>query len=346
MTIGTLLYVLYTGPGFALFPIALIKSAPGISAPTLAATTSSALEANRERQRQLDRRNLGREDGMSPKDRRELDSLLREERTLVRRERLAAEVRRDGQGRLVRAWTKIEAVFRPIKLLGGILLLLFAVLIWVSMLLTGIDKAKNSICKSKCGYILGHVDIFNPINWILVQSSKIFPVDYVLVGLLVLFFFGSSVVGIASIGIRFLWIRLFQIRRGHTSPQAMLMAIVMLTLVSLAINYTLVTMVAPQYATFGPQTFCTQPPRHPDERPDCTDHPDMVRSCTEIADADAAKTVCTPSFASTFLNRVTLNYPYFGAFNFWAQFVFLGWSSVIHSSAEFLSTLHRSLSSG
>ena len=209
-------------------------------------------------------------------------------------------------------------------------MLLFAVLIWVSMLLTGIDKAKNSICKSKCGYILGHVNIFNPINWILVQSSKVFPVDYVLVGLLVLFFFGSSVVGIASIGIRFLWVRLFQIRSGHTPPQAMLMAVVMLTLVSLAINYSLATMVAPQYATFGPQTFCAQPPRHPDEHPDCTNHTEMIRPCTEFADSDAAKAVCTPSFASFFLNRVTLNYPYFGAFNFWAQFAFLGLSSIIH----------------
>lgn len=65
MTIGTVLYVLYTAPGFALFPISLIKSAPGISAPTLAASTASDLEANRERQRQLEARNLGRDDGMA-----------------------------------------------------------------------------------------------------------------------------------------------------------------------------------------------------------------------------------------------------------------------------------------
>ncbi len=267
---------------------------------------------------------MGHEDGMAPKDRRELDMLLREERTLVRRERLAAEACGDGEGRLMKIWTKIEAVFRPVKLLGGLFLLLVAVFIWISMLLTGIDKAKNSICKSKCGYILGHVNIFNPINWIFVQSSKVFPVDYVLVTLLVLFFFFSSVVGIASIGIRFLWIRLFQIRKGHSSPQALLMAIVMLTLISLAIDYSLVTMVAPQYATFGAQTFCTQAPRHPNEQPDCTNRTELIRPCSELANSTAAANVCTPSFASTFFNRVTLNYPYFGAFNFWAQFGFLG----------------------
>ncbi|KAI9751086.1 MAG: hypothetical protein M1815_001363 [Lichina confinis] len=322
-TIGTLLYVLYAGPGFALFPISLIKSAPAISAPSLAASTANALEGNRERQRQLEARNMGREDGMEPKDRRELDALLREERTLVRRERLASEAQGDGQGWLIKSWTKTQAVFRPLKLLGGILLLVVALVIWVSMLLTGIDKAKNSICKAKCGYILGHVNIFNPINWLFVLSAKVFPVDYVLVTLLVLFFFFGSVVGIGAVGIRFLWLRLFQIRKGHTSPQAMLMALVLLVLISLAINFALVTVVAPQYAHFGPQTFCTHAPRQPGGEPDCRNHTELIQPCSEVADSHSAAHVCTPSFASTFLDRVNINYPYFGAFNFWAQFVFL-----------------------
>jgi LMBR1 domain-containing protein 1 len=153
--LGTLLYVLYTAAGFALLPISFIKSAPSVSAPQLSETTASALEANRERQRQLEGRNVGREGGMPAKDQRELEALVREERTLVRRERLAAEARGDGKTFIVRAWTKTCAIFRPLKLIGGILLLVLAIIIWVSMLITGIDKAKNSICKQHCGYILG-----------------------------------------------------------------------------------------------------------------------------------------------------------------------------------------------
>jgi LMBR1 domain-containing protein 1 len=94
---------------------------------------------------------------MPAKDQRELEALVREERTLVRRERLAAEAQGEGKSFIVRAWTKICAVFRPLKLIGGILLLILAILIWVSMLITGIDKAKNSICKQHCGYILGRL---------------------------------------------------------------------------------------------------------------------------------------------------------------------------------------------
>jgi LMBR1 domain-containing protein 1 len=203
-------------------------------------------------------------------------------------------------------------------------LVVIVLLIFASMLITGIDKAKNSICKRHCGYLLAHINIFQPINWILVVSARIFPVDYVIFLLLVMLFFSASIIGIATIGIRVLWITIFRIRKAHTSPQALLIATVMLTLMTLAINYSIAMMVAPQYATFGPQTFCDHPLRHPGEQPDCSDHPQHIVPCTELSDNPAARNVCTPSVVSTFLNRVTVNFPFFGVVDFWAQFVFLG----------------------
>lgn len=336
MLIGTVIYVLYTGAGLALLPVAMIKSAPSISAPTLAANTASQLEANRERQRQLEGRNEGREGGLDSRDRRELEALVREERTLIRRERLAAESSGENRHWLVKIWIKIEAVFRPLKLLGGFILMILALLIFVSMLITGIDKAKNSICKAHCGYILGYINIFQPLNWIFVKSSKVFPIDYVLFLLLVLFFFSASVVGIATVGIRFLWLTLFKIRKGHTSPQALLMATVMLNLIVLAINYSVAMVVAPQYATFGPQTFCDRTSHHPDEQPDCSSNKAAIKPCTETAKNPVAKDVCTPSVLSTFINRVTINFPFFGVVLFWAQFAFLGVYLIV-----FLTTLFR-----
>ena len=335
VTLGTLLYVLYTSAGLALLPASLIKSAPSISAPELSETTESQLENNRERQRQLEMRNAGRQNGLPPKDQREMEVLIREEQTLTRRQRLAAEARGEGHGGIYRAWLKLEAVFRPLKLIGGILLLLLAILVWVSMLITGIDKAANSICKSHCGYILGHINVFQPINWIFVQSAKAFPVDYVLMALLILFFFTSSISGIATVGIRFLWIRIFQIKKGRTLPQALLIATVMLALLILAINYSIFALVAPQYSTYGTQVYCDNPPRHPGEQPDCRGHKELIKPCTEIENSQAAKAVCTPSVMSTFLNRVTLNWPVFGAVDFWAQFAFLGIFLIIFITSLF-----------
>lgn len=324
ITLGTLLYALYTSAGLALLPVSLIKSAPSISAPRFQETTASQLEQNRERQRQIEMRNAGRQGELPRKERRELDALVREEQTLVRRERLAAEAQGEGEGRLYRAWVKLCAVFRPIKMLGGILLVLLSVVVWVSMLITAIDKAANSVCKHRCGYIIGQVHVFQPLNWIFLQSAKAFPVDYVLMALLVLLFFGASVAGLATVGVRFLWVTIFQMRRGRTAPQALLMATVMLALMILAINYAIASLVAPQYAMYGTQTFCTREPAYAGAQPDCKGHQDLVVSCSEALKYPAAKDVCTPSVMSTFLNRITITWPVFGVVDFWAQFAFLG----------------------
>ncbi|KAK7541055.1 putative lysosomal cobalamin transporter [Phyllosticta citribraziliensis] len=336
ITIGTLVYVLYTASGLALLPVAMIKSAPSVSAPTLSENTAAQLESNRERQRQLERRNEGRQDGLDSRDRRELEALLREERTLARRERLAAESSGQDRSWLVKTWIKIEAVFRPLKLVGGVLLMLLALIIFASMLITGIDKAKNSICKAGCGYVLGHINIFQPINWILVKSSTVFPIDYIIFFFLFLFLFCASVVGIATVGIRFLWVTIFRIRKGHTSPQALLLSTVLLTLIVLAINYSVAMLVAPQYSTWGPQTYCDRPAQIPGGQPDCSDNKSAVKSCTELAENPVAKDVCTPSVVSTFINRVTVNFPFFGVVDFWAQFAFLAIYLIF-----FLTTLFR-----
>jgi len=104
----------------------------------------------------------------------------------------------------------------------------------------------------------------------------------------------------------------------------MLMATVLLTLIVFALNYAVAMMVAPQYSTFGPQTFCDRPFRGGEELPDCSEHHKAIRPCTEDTDNPAARLVCTPSVVSTFLNRISINFPFFGVFDFWAQFAFLG----------------------
>ncbi|KAL4977843.1 putative lysosomal cobalamin transporter [Aspergillus desertorum] len=321
ITMGMCIYVLHTSTGLAVLPIRLIKGAPRLSnVGSLNATSTVQLESNRERQRQLEGRCAGNPQLLSFKDRRELDALVREERTLVRRQRLAQEAEGKVQTLPLRVWLRLEALFRPFQLLVGLILFLVVLLTWISMLLTAIDKARNSICKHHCGYVLGHINIFNPINEIFVQSAKLFPMDYAIFIMLMLLFFFGTAVGIATIGIRFLWINIFRIRKGHTSPQALLLMTGMLMLAILALNYSVSMIVAPQYATFGPQTFCDRP-SHSSVLPNqkCT-----VKRCSEAFDSDAAKRVCTPSVASTILNRVTVSFPLFGTIFFWAQFIFLG----------------------
>ncbi|KAJ5471297.1 hypothetical protein N7530_008654 [Penicillium desertorum] len=325
MTIGICLYILYTSTGLALFPINLMKTAPSISNPRLRASTAVQLETNREQQRQVEGRCTGNPDLLSSKDRRELDTLAREERTLIQRQRLVEEAQGEGWSCLTKAWFKIEAVFHPFKLLGGILLVLVALLTWVSMLLTAVDKAKNSICKNLCGYILGHVGIFNPFNWALVQSANIFPVDYAIFTMLVLSFFLQFCCRDCCSGNPLL--------AGQTTD--------MLMLIILAFNYSMSMLVAPQYATFGPQSFCDRAPESPLDQSDCSNNKQFIKPCSVLADNPAAQQVCTPSIGSTLLNSVTLNFPFFGVVFFWAQFLFLGLYLV-----TFLTVLFRSQNFG
>jgi len=94
-------------------------------------------------------------------------------------------------------------------------------------------------------------------------------------------------------------------------------------------------LVAPQYSIYGPQTFCTAAPRHPGEAPDCSDTPELIKPCSELYHISESGDVCTPSVVSTFLNRVTLNFPFFGALDFWAQFVFLAVFLVVFVTSLF-----------
>jgi len=115
----------------------------------------------------------------------------------------------------------------------------------------------------------------------------------------------------------------------------------MLTLIILALNYSLLMLVAPHYATFGPQTFCDRAIEPPLDQPDCSNNKDLIKPCSELAYHPAAQRICTPSIGSTILNRVTINFPFFGNMFFWAQFLFLGLSLV-----TFLASLFRSPSLG
>lgn len=260
LCVGILPYVCYTAPGLALTPLVYIKSIPGTSVPSRSSSTHQDLVFNRERQRIIEAKYAGStSSNFTAKDRRELESLQREERTLVRRQRIAEE----GSKRSRKYMGKLKALGRPLEIIFGILVLLVSFAVVASMLLTSIDKSKNSICKNHCGYILARIGLFNPINWLFVTASRSFPADYVLALLLVLLFFVASIVGTAFVGIRFLWVSLFKIQSGHTKPQGMLMATVMLTLTVLAINYAITMIIAPQYAHYGGQKFCNKTVNNP-----------------------------------------------------------------------------------
>ena len=99
------------------------------------------------------------------------------------------------------------------------------------------------------------------------------------------------------------------------------MGTILLMLTVLALNYSLTMVVAPQYAQYGNQRYCNHTVGDFGEVRDCEKFPELIFPC--IASQEAEE-VCTPAVVSTFINRITLAFPFFGEVAFWGQFAFVG----------------------
>ncbi|KAI8330549.1 hypothetical protein BD560DRAFT_341788 [Blakeslea trispora] len=304
--LGMLVFITYTASGLSLLPIRMIKGCQGIDAEI--EDVENRLTATKERQRVLKSRYSNR--SIPAREQRELEELEDQERILARRLRT---IQQDKTS----FWQKTLSYLRPFEFLLGLFLLCVTLVLIVSIFLTIVDKIATSLCGSQCGYVINHPNLFNPINYIFVKLSKIFLVDYVFMVGLILYFFLATMTGIIEIGIRFLWIVLYRIRKGSTAPQGLLVSAVLLTLSLLALNYTMTTTVAPGYAHFGSQVYCNHTTLTGQR--DCTDYNEFIVHCDIYGPTD----VCTPTVSSTLIDRIIVNTPFFGIFFYYSQWAFL-----------------------
>jgi len=239
----------------------------------------------------------------------EFNHLEDEERVLSQR---LKGIQEEGQ----RFVHKISAIIRPFEFLMGLLLLATTLVIIASIFLTTVDKIASSLCGSQCGYIINNRDLFNPVNYVFMKLSSIFPLDYIFMVSLILYFFLSTMTGLVHIGIRFLWVTLFRIKKGSTAPQGLLVSAILLTLSLLALNYTMTTTVAPQYAHFGSQVYCNQTVNGVR---DCTLNKQSIVPCDIYGPTD----ICTPTVSSTMIDSIIINTPFFGILFYASQWAFL-----------------------
>ncbi|KAI8091113.1 uncharacterized protein B0P05DRAFT_455379, partial [Gilbertella persicaria] len=224
----------------------MIKGRQGIDAEM--EDIENRLTATRERQRVLKSKHHKHRPA---REQRQLEELEDQERILARRLRA---IQQDKSSLI----QKILLFLRPFELCS-------------------VDKIAFSLCGSQCGYVINHPNLFNPINYIFVKLSKVFLLDYVFMVSLILYFFLATMTGIIEIGIRFLWITLYRIKKGSTAPQGLLVSAVLLTLSLLALNYTMTTTVAPGYAHFGSQVYCNHTTLTGQR--DCTEHNEFIVHC-------------------------------------------------------------------
>ncbi|NWU78860.1 LMBD1 protein, partial [Onychorhynchus coronatus] len=244
--IGMLAAITYTAYGMSALPLNLIKGTTSAAYERLENT-----EGIEEVEQHLLRIKSKCRDGrpLSSRDRRTLKQLEERLRTLRRRERHLESIEKSW-------WTKFCEAIRPLKIVWGVFFIIVALLFTVSLFLSNLDKALHS-AGFDSGFIILGTNLTNPLNMLLPVLQRVFPLDYILITTIVMYFIFTSMAGIRNMGIWFFWIRLYKIRRGKTRPQALLFLCMILLLIVLHTSYMIYSL-APQYVMYGSQKYLVQ----------------------------------------------------------------------------------------
>ncbi|KAG9320772.1 hypothetical protein KVV02_003476 [Mortierella alpina] len=306
--VGMGILVFYTAPGLSSLPLHLLAGMKSVPAQVL--QTHRELAANRENQNAvLNRYPPGSNRSMSERDRHAIEELSREELILENRSRMVQGVRDSW-------FNRCHCVIRPFQIILGLAATSLTALLILSIGTTTIDNLKDEVCGAPCGYILTHPNLPNPLNLLFLMLSPFFPVDYILMVMIILYMFWATTKGIISIGIRFLWVHLYKFRQAATPPQGLLAATMILMLSLAGMCYSLTMSVAPEYAMFGGQKYCNH--TMVEER-DCNDYPALIIPCHVGAPTD----LCTPTVTSSIIMKIILGTPALGIAFYYMQWLFL-----------------------
>lgn len=304
--IGMVAAITYTAYGMSALPLNLIKGTRNASYERLENT-----EDIEEVEQSIQRIKAKCKDGrpLPSRDRRMLQQLEDKLRTLRRRGRRLEHIEKS-------CWTRFCGALRPLKIVWGVFFILVALLFTVSLFLSNLDKALHS-AGIDSGFIILGTNLTNPLNMLLPILQTVFPLDYILITIIIMYFIFTSMAGIRNMGIWFFWIRLYKIRRGRTRPQALLFLCMILLLIVLHTSYMIYSL-APQYVMYGSQKYLV-----PTNGTIEGQLANMTTWVPKDCDADAPEDQCTVTRTYLFLHKFwffSVAY-YFGNWAFIAVFL-------------------------
>ncbi|XP_061600640.1 lysosomal cobalamin transport escort protein LMBD1 [Cololabis saira] len=296
--IGMLAVITYTAYGMSVLPLNLIKGTRSVMYERLENT-----EDIDDVEHQIEKLKSKCVDGrpLSSRDRRNLQELEGKLQVLQRRGRHLEIAERN-------CCTKVGSALRPFKILLGIFFILVALLFTIALLISNLDKALHSAGISS-GFIIFGTNLTNPLNELLLALQPVFPLDYILITIITMYFVLTSMAGIRNMGIWFFWIRLYKIRPKKTRPQALLFLCMILLLIVLHTSYMIYSL-APQYVMYGSQKYLVQTPA-----PGNT-----TIGTTKICDADAPEDQCTVTRTYLFLHK----FWFFSTIYYFGNWAFIG----------------------
>ncbi|XP_043191535.1 probable lysosomal cobalamin transporter isoform X1 [Amphibalanus amphitrite] len=298
--VGMCAVVGYTGLGLSLWPIRLLRGQESVQ--------EQREDVRQERRRlQLQINTLRDQANYSTFPSWQVDrlnSLEREEAVLGRRETELNEA--------VGNWmNRCSGFFRPFEVVLGITVLVTGAVTFTALLLSNIDKALHSL-GMKTGYILPERQLPNPMDWLLSESDRLYPLDYILYLVLIFTLVGATVSCIQDIGVRVFAVKLYSIRPGRTPAHGLILLVLSLVYVLLALNVLLLS-IAPQYTMYGDQHYIKD-----EVQPDNSVKREVL-PCTASAPAGE----CVLSRMALLLLRFSYKAWIFGAVFYWATWLFL-----------------------
>ncbi|KAI3363123.1 hypothetical protein L3Q82_011772 [Scortum barcoo] len=302
--IGMLAVITYTAYGMSVLPLNLIKGTRSVVYERLENT-----EDIDDVEHQIEKLKSKCRDGrpLSSRDRHNLQELEGKLQVLKRRGRHLEIAERN-------CCTKVGSALRPFKILLGIFFILVALLFTVALFISNLDKALHSAGISS-GFIIFGTNLTNPLNELLLALQPVFPLDYILITVITMYFVVTSMAGIRNMGIWFFWIRLYKIRPKRTRPQALLFLCMILLLIVLHTSYMIYSL-APQYVMYGSQKYLVQS-QMPSAGPTSGN---ATFGTTRICDADAPEDQCIVTRSYLFLHK----FWFFSTIYYFGNWAFIG----------------------
>jgi len=298
--VGMLVLIVYTGVGLSSLPCSLVAARRRVDGERNTLQLSiSELESQIA---EIEGRSVNAA-SIPTFDQSQIDRLEQQLR-LLRRDQ------RDLEQRAKNAINRCALVVMPCQLVAGAFFSGIGFLVFLSLLLENVDKALHSD-GPRSGYAVHNSSLPNPLDLLLVVSSTVFPVDYVVYTGIVLFLVLSSMSGMKAVGIRFCWVSIYRIRAWKTHPRGLLLAVLSLMYIILAINVVMFSLL-PDYTTFGNQHYVHTSP----------DNSTTVERCggTNFVEKQDG---CTPSRISVLLLSFHYKVWIFGAAYYWLTWTLL-----------------------
>ncbi|EFA86778.1 LMBR1-like conserved region-containing protein [Heterostelium album PN500] len=293
--LGFVVWICYTAYGFSAFPIGLIKGKRRVS--------DDRREINDDLHKTREKANYFRSKYASGKtmsaDEEATMNLLKSKERVLSKHSARLESSNSGI-------KKILVIFRPFAFIFGFFFLLVSILIIISIVLSIIDKLSSSVCGAACGFLTDYPNLKNPIDLMLSSTAPYFPLDYILLGLIIVYIYAVTISGIVRIGIRFLWIKMYEFAPSKTVPQGLLIASILLMLSNLCLNIQIIQL-APRYSLFGTQVWYNATSN-------------TVQPCS----IDAPTDLCVMSQIGLLTSRIEMGTSFFGIVYYYATWGIVG----------------------